>query len=160
MVARYLALAFFLLLLPGVGQEMGVLEAAAAVRSANNVVVFVGSYLRQRLLAEALHAKAVSGGISVGLVTSPHTYLDGRSYFVGLYLAGARLYLGRVEEYLLVVDRSTVFSGRGLGGTGEVRRLEGEEAERAIQLAERRLREAVPLAVPVENIVEYFWRRR
>uniref|UniRef100_A0A7C5VIP8 Uncharacterized protein n=1 Tax=Thermus caliditerrae TaxID=1330700 RepID=A0A7C5VIP8_9DEIN len=158
-MARYLLLLAFLLA-PALAQGMALLEAAAAVRSANSLVVFVGSYLRQRVLAEALHGKATSKTASVALVTSPYTYLDGASYWLGLHLAGARLYLGRVEEYLLVVDRTVVFSGRGLGGTGEVRRLEGEEAEKALQLAEKRLREAVPLAVPPENLVEYFWRQR
>lgn len=91
----------------------------AKVAEARAEVVYVGGYLRDGTLAQAL-LEALKRGVAVRLYTSGYTYLDDRSYFLGLYLAGARLYLGLVPRYYLVVDGTPVAWGEREGGLKEI----------------------------------------
>lgn len=104
------------------------LYPAAKVTEARAEVVYVGGYLRDGTLAQAL-LEALKRGVVVRLYTSSYTYLDDRSYFLGLYLAGARLYLGLVPRYYLVVDGTPVAWGEREGELKEI----PPEATRAVQ---------------------------
>ena len=155
MVLRALVL---LLFLPSVlAQSTGRAEAVLALAQAKSAV-FVGGYLRHPDLARALHGLLLRGG-SVVLLSSAYTYLDPRSYFLGLHLGGAQVYLGRPEEYYLAVDGVPLFRGRGLGANGNVYPIpEGERAAiwRTIGQA---LAKATPLTATPEDIVRHFWGR-
>jgi len=100
---------------------------AAKVTEARAEVIYVGGYLRDGTLAQVL-LEALKRGIVVRLYTSSYTYLDDRSYFLGLYLAGAKLYLGLVPRYYLVVDGVPVAWGEKEGSLKEV----PPEAARAV----------------------------
>jgi hypothetical protein len=92
---------------------------AAKVSEARAEVIYVGGYLRDGTLAQAL-LEALKRGVVVKLYTSSYTYLDDRSYFLGLYLAGAKLYLGLVPRYYLVVDGVPVAWGEKEGDLREI----------------------------------------
>jgi hypothetical protein len=100
---------------------------AAKVTEARAEVIYVGGYLRDGTLAQVLLG-ALKRGVVVRLYTSSYTYLDDRSYFLGLYLAGAKLYLGLVPRYYLVVDGVPVAWGEKEGNLREV----PPEAARAV----------------------------
>jgi len=102
-------------MLGGVAAQPLVSTVAA---SARQEIIWAGSYLRDPLLAEALRRKVLEG-VNVYLLTSPYTYLDPQSYFLTLYLAGAHLYLGAPQKYVLVVDGVARLEGRGVGVPGE-----------------------------------------
>ena len=92
---------------------------AAKVTEARAEVIYVGGYLRDGTLAQVL-LEAIKRGVVVRLYTSSYTYLDDRSYFLGLYLAGAKLSLGLVPRYYLVVDGAPVAWGEKEGNLREI----------------------------------------
>ncbi len=121
----------------------------AKVAEARAEVVYVGGYLRDGTLAQAL-LEALKRGVAVRLYTSGYTYLDDRSYFLGLYLAGARLYLGLVPRYYLVVDGTPVAWGEREGELKEV----PPEAMRAAREDLARVRaSALGFTLPPEVLV-------
>lgn len=132
----------------------------AAISDARREVVVVASYLRDKAVAEALR-QAITQGVRVELVTSPYTYLDGSSYFLSLYLAGARVWLGYPSDYLLFVDGSRVYRGKGLtqAGGGLV-----EVSAEELPAMEAKLRQAKqvgqPLLASPSQIVQYLIKDR
>jgi hypothetical protein len=132
----------------------------AKVTEARAEVVYVGGYLRDGTLAQAL-LEALKRGVVVRLYTSGYTYLDDQSYFLGLYLAGARLYLGLVPRYYLVVDGTPVAWGEREGELKEI----PPEAMRTVQGDLARVRNSalgftIPPDVLARALLERERRRR
>lgn len=113
--------------------------------------VWVGSYLRNPSLAEAL-LKAYKGGVPVILVTSGYTYLDGRSYFLSLWFVGVPLFLHVPDEYILDLG-ARVFYGPGLGRGGAIYEATGEEKERKRAKVRELLRKARPFSYSREEVL-------
>jgi len=131
------------------------LYPAAKVTEARAEVVYVGGYLRDGTLAQAL-LEALKRGVVVRLYTSGYTYLDDRSYFLGLYLAGARLYLGLVPRYYLVVDGIPVAWGEREGELKEI----PPEAARVVQSDLARVRNsALGFTVPPDVLARALLER-
>ena len=122
---------------------------AQAVREAQGEVVYVGGYLRDRALAQAM-LQALNRGVTVHLYTSSYTYLDDLSYYLGLYLAGARLYLGLVPRYYLFVDGEPVAWGARWDDLAE---LPPQEVSRAKADLDKVRRTALPFNFSPETIV-------
>ena len=150
--------AALVLLVPEWGASPSSLPELLSELSGAKSVVYVGSYLRHPQVAQALHRLVTKQGGTVALLTSPYTYLDKASYFLGLYLAGAYLYLGPVDEYFLIVNNQVAFRGRGLGASGPLERLEGEEVAAALARVREALRRSSPFLYSPEAIVLHFWR--
>ena len=131
-------------------------EVTEALQSATNVV-WVGSYLRSRPLAEALRQARVAG-TPVILVTSGYTYLDGSSYFISLYLARCSLFLGVPDEYILDTG-NRLFYGPGLGRGGEIYEAVGEEGTRKRTHLLELLRGAQIMPYTPERILRYWLAR-
>lgn len=135
---------------------VSLVEVTEALKSATSVV-WIGSYLRVRPLAEALRQVRVSG-IPVMLVTSGYTYLDGSSYFVSLYLARCSLLLGVPDEYMLDTG-SRLFYGPGLGRGGDIYEAVGEERSRKLARLQRILQAAQIMPYSPERILRYWMAR-
>lgn len=133
-------------------------EVVAAILQAQRSVVLTASYLRYRDIAEALHRRATQG-LYVAVLTSPYTYLDPQSYFLGLHLAGAKIYLGQPTEYILVVDDQPLYRGRGLGATGPITPIPEEERQRVLASVRAMLDNAILFVATPRNIVDHFWRK-
>jgi len=128
---------------------------AAKVTEARAEVIYVGGYLRDGTLAQVL-LEALKRGVVVRLYTSSYTYLDDRSYFLGLYLAGAKLYLGLVPRYYLVVDGIPVAWGEKEGNLREV----PPEAARAVLDDLKRIQaSALGFALPPEVLARALLER-
>lgn len=132
-------------------------EAVAAILGARESVFLSATYLRHYDLASALHKKAVAG-TPVLILTSGYTYLDPASYFLGLHLAGAKVYLGVPPQYILVVDGLPLYRGRGLGASGPIEAIPEGERGKALDAFRVALAEARPLIASPEDIVRHFWR--
>jgi hypothetical protein len=127
----------------------------AKVAEARAEVVYVGGYLRDGTLAQAL-LEALKRGVVVRLYTSGYTYLDDRSYFLGLYLAGARLYLGLVPRYYLAVDGAPVAWGEREGKLKEI----PPEAMRTVQVDLARVRNsALGFTIPPDVLARALLER-
>jgi len=156
-----LLLSFHPALAQGPGSEVPVrpastLDVVGAIEREPGQIVFVGSYLRHRMIAEALHAALTKRGLAVYILTSYHTYLDPNSYFIGLYLAGAKLFLGETRAYYLIAGNQ-VFTGRGLGVKGEaIMKLEGDRALKEADAAVKAFERAQPLSVDARAIVLHY----
>lgn len=133
-------------------------EVVAAILQAQRGVVFTASYLRYRDIAEALHRRATQG-LYVVVLTSPYTYLDPQSYFLGLHLAGAKIYLGQPTEYILVVDDQPLYRGRGLGATGSITPIPEKERQQVLASVRVMLDNAILFIATPRNIVDHFWRK-
>lgn len=138
-------------------REVSLSEVTEALQSATANVVWVGSYLRTRPLAEALR-QARAAGTPVILLTSGYTYLDGSSYFVSLYLAGCSLFLGVPDEYMLDTG-SRLFYGPGLGRGGEIYEATGEERARKRARLLELLRGARIIPYTPERILKHWLAR-
>lgn len=150
---------FILVMLVGAARAqsgVSLVEVTEALRSATSVV-WVGSYLRVRPLAEALRQAQVSGP-PVMLVTSGYTYLDGSSYFVSLYLARVSLLLGVPDEYMLDTG-SRLFYGPGLGRGGDIYEAVGEERDRKRARLQQILQAAQVVPYTPERILRYWMNR-
>lgn len=124
-MARALA-SLVLVLGMALAQSSSSLEEVLKALEGASKAVYVGSYLRQRTLAEGL-LKAHRRGANVLLITSGYTYLDRRSYFISLWFAGVPVFLEVPDEYILDLG-SRVFYGPGLGRGGPI--YEASEEER------------------------------
>jgi len=138
--------------------SLSVLEAVKAIEKETGQIVVVGSYLRAPLIAQALHTAVTKRNVSVYILTSYYTYLDPPSYFLGLYLAGAKLFLGSPKEYYLVAG-GQVLKGRGLGVPGgPIIRVEGSEAAAEAEVARKLFEKASQLTVDPSEIVLHYAR--
>jgi hypothetical protein len=128
---------------------------AAKVAEARAEAIYVGGYLRDGTLAQAL-LKALKRGVVVRLYTSSYTYLDDRSYFLGLYLAGAKLYLGLVPRYYLVVDGIPVAWGEK---EGDLREIPPEDAPAVLNDLRRVQSSALGFALPPDVLARALLER-
>ena len=122
-----------------------------ALRQARAEVVYMGSYLRNRAHAETLRLLLNQGGV-VKLYTSSYTYLDGGSYFLGLYLAGAELYLGAVPQYFLRVDDRWTYAGKNENDLGATPAPPTQVAEA--------MRTAIPFTYSPSAVIRGLYDRR
>lgn len=151
-----------LLALYSLALAQGVVERrpAEVIQSANRDVLLMASYLRNQFVAEAL-LEVMRKGVRVRILSSPYTYLDANSYFLSLYLAGAQLWLGLPNEYLLVVDGRDVYTGRGLGLIGEpFMQVSADTASEKLRMVGAALGRSIPFTYSKFDIARYFLEKR
>lgn len=122
-----------------------------ALRQARGEVIYMGSYLRNRAHAEAMRLLLNQGGV-VKLYTSSYTYLDSGSYFLGLYLAGAELYLGAVPQYFLRVDGKWTYAGKNESDLSETPTTPAQIAEA--------MKTAIPFTYSPNTVIRGLYDRR
>lgn len=132
---------------PGFG---GRLELLADLDGARSQVIYVGTYLRDRMVAQSLLSLLNRGG-KVYLYVYPPAFEDRKSYFLSLYWAGAQVYLTSFPRYYLLIDGQILYAGPSLE---KLEKVQGEKAKGYLRELESILQRAAPLR---ESPVDFLW---